>query len=223
MAVVLVVVACAGAAAALWGRRPEAVPGSPARSDVIQYLDQVRTVPRRETVPGYGRDCPGPCVFGRAWSDATSAPGGGNGCSTRQDVLARDIRGAQPVDGDRCARRGGELTDPYTGRVVRLGAYRDVHVDHVFPLAAAWDMGAAAWPQQLRERFANDVDLNLLAVTAEANTAKGDSLPAEWMPAAAWRCFYTYRLTLVAVAYGLAVTDDDRREMQRAARTCPRR
>lgn len=220
---VLVLVACAAAAGALWWRRPEAVPGSPARPVVIQYLEQVQTVPHRQTVPGYGRQCPGPCVFGRAWSDTTGAPGSGNGCTTRQDVLARDIRGAHPVDGDRCARRGGELTDPYSGRVIRLGAYRDVHIDHVFPLAAAWDMGAAEWPQELRERFANDIDLNLLAVTAAANTAKGDGLPAEWMPVASWRCFYAFRVAVVAVAYGLTVSEADLREMRRAARTCPSR
>ena len=222
MAVGIVVCVLVMCAMVIRGPVEQAIAGSPARDDVITWIDKVRTVPVRETVPGYGRQCPGACVFGRAWSDSTSAPAGHNGCSTREDVLARDIVGAQPVTGNRCARRGGALLDPYSGRVLQLGdSYRDIHIDHVFPLAAAWDLGAAQWTQSQRERFANDVDLNLLAVSATANTTKSDDLPAAWLPVRAWQCFYVWRVAIVAWAYGLAVTEADAQAMRKAARSCP--
>lgn len=209
-------------AAVIHGPAQHAVSGSPSEVDVTKWIGGLRTVPQRTTVPGYGRECPGPCVFGQPWTDATSAPMGHNSCTTREDVLARDIRQALPVPGKPCARHGGTLLDPYSGRSVRLGdSYRDVHIDHVFPLAAAWDMGAASWPQERRERFANDVDLNLLAVTAAANMAKSDGLPSVWLPAEPWQCFYVWRVAVVAWAYDLALSDDDIKAMRRAARTCP--
>ena len=203
------------------GREP-AVPGSPSRSAVIGAIEAVDEVADRPDIPGYGRDCPGPCSFGRAWSDATEAPGGHNGCSTREDVLARDIRGAEPVDGDRCAQRGGTLVDPYSGEEFELaGTYQSVHIDHVYPLAAAWDMGAHRWPQDKRDRFANDVDANLLAVAGHANMDKGDGLPSEWMPAEAWRCFYAWRMAVAAATYELPLTSADLDELRNSARSCP--
>lgn len=186
-------------------------------------VERTGEIPGRPDVPGYGRQCPSPCSFGEAWSDATDAPGGHNGCTTREDVLARDMIGSTPVEGKRCARRGGTLADPYSGRALSPGSsYADIHIDHVVPLSAAWDLGAASWPQERRERFANDVDANLVAVSGTANMAKGDKLPSEWMPpAAGWHCFYAWRVAVAANAYGLPLPRGDREVMREAARTCP--
>ncbi|MQA06533.1 MAG: DUF1524 domain-containing protein [Streptosporangiales bacterium] len=57
----------------------------------------------------------------------------------------------------------------------------DVQIDHVYPLAQAWDMGAHRWPLPRRVQFANDLD-NLRAVDGSANMSKSDSGPGEWMP-----------------------------------------
>ena len=54
-------------------------------------------------------------------------------------------------------------------------------IDHVVPLAAAWVQGAAAWPADERQAFANDLN-NLMATTREENSAKGDSTADEWVP-----------------------------------------
>lgn len=225
IAVALSVVACLGAVLTLAQPRGS-VPGSPHRDLVAPLLDAVAVVADRPSVPGYERDCSGTsaCVFGPAWSDSTDAPGGGNGCSTRHDVLARDIHGAEHPT-DRCAVPDGTLVDPYTGQVVDVGrsGVRGIHVDHVFPLSAAWDLGAWQWSPARRAAFANDVDHNLLAVTGSVNSRKSDSTPADWLPTDPTRhCFYAARYLSAAIAYELPVTRADHRNLAGAVRRCPR-
>lgn len=209
------------------GQPRDSVPGSPHRDLVEPLLDAVTVVSERHSVPGYERGCSGTsaCVFGPAWSDATNAPGGGNGCSTRNDVLIRDIHGGTADTPDPCAVSDGILVDPYTGRVVDVGVsgLRGIHVDHVYPLAAAWDLGAWDWSVTKRAEFANDVDHNLLAVTGTVNSRKGDSTPADWMPDDPRRhCFYAARYLTAAVAYEVAVTEADHQALAGAVRRCPR-
>ncbi|WP_370250144.1 HNH endonuclease family protein [Nocardioides sp.] len=207
-------------------RTPEAAPETTpaAARDVRALLARVRVVPRRPDVPGYDRDCgPGDgCVFGTEWSDDTSAPQGRDGCDTRNDVLARDLRGVRFSDtSPECDVVAGRLRDPYTG--VRMDYATEssrIHVDHLFPLAAAWDLGAARWTPARRARFANDVDVELLAVSATANLSKGDGTPADWLPPReAFRCEYVQRYLRVATTYRLAITRADRRVVRAVART----
>lgn len=226
VALAVLLLACLGMVFTL-GQPRGSVPGSPPYELVSPLLDAVKVVRVRDPVPGYERDCSGAsaCVFGPAWSDATDAPGGGNGCSTRHDVLARDINGGTAAPPDPCAVSDGTLLDPYTGRVVDVGAsgVRGIHVDHVFPLAAAWDLGAWDWPAARRAAFANDVDHNLLAVAGTVNSRKSDSTPADWLPDDPDRhCFYAARYLTAAVAYGLPVTEADHRALAGAVRRCPR-
>lgn len=226
VALAALVLGCLGMVLALSQPRGS-VPGSPPRDLVSPLLDAVRVVQVRHSVPGYERSCSGAsaCVFGPAWSDATDAPGGGNGCSTRHDVLARDIGGGTATPLDPCAVSDGTLLDPYTGHVVDVGVsgVRGIHVDHVFPLAAAWDLGAWEWSAERRAVFANDVDHNLLAVTGTVNSRKSDSTPADWLPNDPERhCFYAARYLTAAVAYGLPVTEADHRALAGAVRKCPR-
>lgn len=226
LTLVVLILGCLGTVLAL-GQPRGSVPGSPTRDLVVPLLDAVLVVPERPSVPGYERDCSGAsaCVFGPAWSDATDAPGGGNGCSTRHDVLARDIRGAVGASTTPCAVSDGTLVDPYTGRVIDVGesGVRGIHVDHVFPLSAAWDLGARDWSAERRAAFANDIDHNLLAVTGSVNTRKSDSTPADWLPPDPMRhCFYAARYLTAAIAYSLPVTEADRRALAGAVGRCPR-
>lgn len=227
-AVVAALAVAVALAAVWWAERPSgSAPGSPDRAAVQALLVAVEVVPERPRRPGYERDCSGAsaCVFGPAWSDTTGAPGSGNGCSTRLDVLARDLVRAAAVPGEACAVSGGLLVDPYTGRIVDVerAGLRGIHVDHVYPLSAAWDLGAWRWPAGLRAAFANDMDRNLVAVAGSVNTRKSDSTPADWMPPAPDRhCFYAARYLTAAVAYGLPVTVDDHDALTDAAGRCPR-
>lgn len=218
-------------AASLWWERtgpPGApAPGSPSREELGRLLASVTVVFQRPHVPGYQRGCEAgeACVFGPAWSDDHPGRGGRDGCDTRNNVLARDLREAtfRPGTG-KCVVLSGTLDDPYTGSRIlfRRSDARAVHVDHIFPLAAAWDLGAAAWPQHLRRQFANDIDFNLIAVDGTANEDKRDHTPGDWLPpAASTRCWFAGKYLTVAVRYGLPVTAADHRALTDAAAACP--
>src|SRR5699024_6662251 len=122
-----------------------------------------------------------------------------------------------------CIVISGILDDPYTGDRIefRKSDAIAVQIDHVYPLAAAWDMGAHDWTDARRRRFANDVDVELLAVDGPANQRKGDATPQDWVPsAAAYRCFYAAKYLTVAVRYGLPVTVGDHEVLARVAARC---
>ena len=98
------------------------------------------------------------CSFGPAWTDNTTAPGGHNGCDTRDDVLRAQLADVRYRPGSRCVVIAGVLHDPYTGRTIRFAKAHAaaVQIDHIVPLALAWDLGANTWPQAQRSAFAND-------------------------------------------------------------------
>ena len=208
---------------------PTATPTSSAERDTsVQALTALETVTvrARTKVDGYDRSCsPGKgCVFGPAWSDDTTAAGGHNGCDTRNDVLAAQL---QDVDKgtSRCVVQAGTLDDPYSGTRMefRKAQADEVQIDHVVPLAYAWDMGASAWTLDQRMTFANDEALNLLAVGKAANESKSDRGPATWTPSnVSYRCQYALRWVSVVSTYKLAVAADDRNALRATLSVCAR-
>ncbi|MEV3970183.1 hypothetical protein AB0K68_18845 [Streptomyces sp. NPDC050698] len=60
-------------------------------------------------------------------------------------------------------------------------------IDHMGPLAEAWDSGTSAWTAQRHEASANDQDAEacLVAVTARSNGSKAGQGTVQWMPPAA--------------------------------------
>lgn len=174
------------------------------RRTVETLLSRVLTVPRRTHVLGYSRD-----EFG-GWSTRVSSAG--RLCTTRDLVLFRtfgnpaDPATDSPVPG--CPTARGEATDVYTGE--RFTPV-DTEIDHVVPLAAAWDHGAHTWTRARRTAFANDIELNLIAVSTQANQSKSDGTPSEWLPSAEWpaACAYSARYLTVAVTYSLTVSTGD--------------
>lgn len=178
------------------------------------------------TSGGYQRGCGNgqACVFGPAWSDDQDAPGGHDGCDTRNNVLAQDLSDVVFKPGTRdCVVLSGAMTDPYSGDRIEFerSQAKSVQIDHVFPLAAAWDFGANSWTPALRMRFANDMSLNLLAVNGPDNQSKGDSTPSEWLPPdPAYRCFYAGKYLTVAISYGLPVSRADHSALTDLATRC---
>lgn len=200
-----------------------------ARADVptvqpgVDVLAGILLVPARIHRYDYRR-----AAFGDAWTDDNDAPGGHNGCDTRDDILNRDLVDKTYVSIKRCpdAVETGVLHDPYTSATIdfhrgaKIG--EAVQIDHIVPLALAWDMGAYDWPFAERVRFAND-PANLLAVQGQANQDKGDSQPARWMPPnAAFHCQYAMQFIAVSRGYGLAIDAPSSAVLRQAAATCPK-
>jgi Protein of unknown function (DUF1524) len=188
----------------------------------VDVLAGIAEVPVRIRGYDYRRD-----AFGDSWTDDNSAPGGHNGCDTRNDILDRDLVDKTYVSIKRCpnAVATGTLHDPYTNATVafvrgaQVGAA--VQIDHIVPLALAWDLGARTWTDDMRLRFAND-PANLLAVEGQANQDKGDHEPAVWMPPnTAFRCQYAMQFLAVLRGYGLPVDAPSATVLRDAAATCP--
>ncbi|WP_416979157.1 HNH endonuclease family protein [Streptomyces sp. T028] len=169
------------------------------------------TVKGRGPKTGYDRD-----EFGYAWMDtADGVPLARNGCDTRNDLLRRDGRDLRFRTGSDCVVIAMTLHDPYTGTTIewRKQQASEVQIDHVVPLSYSWQMGSSRWPESKREQLANDV-LNLIPVQGRANSAKGDSGPASWLPPDKQiRCAYAIRFAQVALKYDLAVTTADKATM----------
>jgi hypothetical protein len=211
-------VASASQRAAMFVAQSDA-PRVAAGVDVLAGMVQI---PRRTRGFDYRR-----VAFGDSWTDDNPAPGGHNGCDTRNDILDRDLVEKTYVSIKRCpnAVATGTLHDPYTNEVIvftrgnRIGA--SVQIDHIVPLALAWDLGARDWPEGLRVRFAND-PANLLAVAGEPNQDKSDSEPALWMPPnEAFRCQYAVAFTAVLRGYDLPIDVASAAVLRDAAATCP--
>jgi Protein of unknown function (DUF1524) len=199
-----------------------------ARADVptvqpgVDVLNGIVVVPIRIHRYDYRR-----AAFGDAWTDDNDAPGGHNGCDTRDDILNRDLVDKTYISIKRCpdAVATGILHDPYTNATIDFhrgaGIGASVEIDHIVPLALAWDMGAYNWPPAERIRFAND-PANLLAVSGKPNEDKGDLQPALWMPPnhAFW-CQYAMQYLAVSRGYALVVDQASADALRQAAATCP--
>ena len=145
----------------------------------------------------------------------------GNGCETRDDILARDLTDRVVAAEDPCETQSGTLRDPYSFRVIdyRLGDGR-IEVDHVVALGNAWVTGADRWNDDQKVRFAND-PLNLLATDAFLNAQKSDSDAASWVPRRSGRCAYLARQIAVKVKYHLWVTPPERDALGAHLTKCP--
>ncbi|MFJ7063532.1 HNH endonuclease family protein [Streptomyces microflavus] len=131
-----------------------------------------------------------------------------DGCNTRNEVLLAEAVVA-PTVGAGCKLTGGSWTSYYDGQEVTSAGSLDI--DHMVPLAEAWDSGASAWSASRREAYANDQGsaVSLVAVTARSNRQKSDQDPADWMPSSPEaQCRYVGEWVSTKLRWGL--TADDR-------------
>ncbi|WOT40734.1 HNH endonuclease family protein [Streptomyces coeruleorubidus] len=177
----------------------------------LPLRDAVKALPAAdETRAGYTR------TSFRHWTDADK-----DQCNTRKEVLLAEAFIA-PEQGSRCALTGGEWYSPYDDVYVEAAGGLDV--DHMVPLAEAWDSGAGEWSAKEREAYANDLgdDRALVAVTARSNRSKADQDPATWLPPAeAYRCEYLADWVAVKVRWQLAVDDVERQALTDGMANCP--
>ncbi|RSO06944.1 HNH endonuclease [Streptomyces sp. WAC 06783] len=150
------------------------------------------------------------------WVDADK-----DGCNTRQEVLKQEaVTPPQQTRG--CKLTGGQWWSYYDDTAVNGPAGLDI--DHMVPLAEAWDSGAYRWTAKRRELYANDLGYprSLVAVTARANRSKADQDPAQWMPPAEdARCQYLDDWVSVKTRWALSVDGTEQQSLQQLSEVCP--
>ncbi|KAJ5134967.1 hypothetical protein N7476_001829 [Penicillium atrosanguineum] len=139
-------------------------------------------------------------------------------CNTRDVVLKRD---GSDVDQDvKCETISGTWYSPYDGATWTDSS--DLDIDHLVPLSNAWKSGAAAWTTADRKAFANDLtNPQLLAVTDNVNSAKGDSGPEQWMPPLdSYHCTYAEMWVKVKSVYNLTITINEKTALVEMLGSC---
>lgn len=139
-------------------------------------------------------------------------------CNTREVVLKRD--GTNVQQDSSCAAVSGTWRSVYDNAT--WTAASDLDIDHLVPLAEAWDSGASGWTTARRQSFANDLTRpQLIAVTDNVNQAKGDKDPAEWLPpVTSYRCTYARAWVQVKYYYGLSVDSAEKSALSSILNGC---
>ena len=150
--------------------------------------------------------------FGHGWGDRD----GDCQDSRAEALIATSSTTVRFADANRCRVVTGRWISPFTGRVLLNAG--DIDIDHVVPLAWAWNHGASHWPRELRESFAND-PVNLWPVEASLNRSKGAQGPDAWMPPAG-QCQYISRFARILIKYDLTPTEAEAQAFRRLLDTC---
>lgn len=141
--------------------------------------------------------------------------------SARAEVLITES--LDPVTfttSSRCTVSTGRWFSYYDAQTSTLAS--DFDIDHMVPLAEAWDSGAHSWTVDERRAFANDLGdpRSLIAVTDDSNAAKSDADPAQWLPAFE-RCRYAGEWVAVKIRWGLTVDTAEKSALTTLASSCP--
>jgi hypothetical protein len=186
--------------------------GAPAVAYAEQYSAPLQTAVAdlpvaTEVRTGYDR-----ALF-QHWIDAD-----GDGCSTRNEVLLAEADDPPTVSGT-CTLSGGRWFSYYDR--VSWTSTSDLDIDHMVPLAEAWDSGARTWTSTVRRDFANDLGdyRSLVAVTDNVNQAKGDQDPGTWLPQYD-RCRYLREFVAVKHRWRLTVDSAEKAAMTSLASSC---
>ncbi|MDJ1645376.1 HNH endonuclease family protein [Streptomyces pakalii] len=192
------------------GTTPSGAPGGAPDKDGLALAEAIREIPvADEKRTGYERDS-----F-KHWVDEDD-----DGCPTRQEVLLAEAVTA-PEQGDRCTISGGSWLSYYDEAEVTDAKKLDI--DHMVPLAEAWDSGARDWTPERREAYANDLgsERSLVAVTAKTNRSKADKDPAAWMPPAqSATCTYLDDWTATKLRWELSADEAEQVALLELAEPC---
>ncbi|MEU3855078.1 HNH endonuclease family protein [Streptomyces sp. NPDC029554] len=144
-----------------------------------------------------------------------------DGCHTRAEVLLHEAV-ESPTVGANCALTGGVWFSYYDNVTVTSASGLDI--DHMVPLAEAWDSGASAWSPQRREAYANDQgqEASLVAVTARSNRSKADQDPSQWLPPASEvHCRYAAEWAATKLRWSLTADEPELTALRDLAGACP--
>lgn len=146
--------------------------------------------------------------------------GTGNGCDSRKSVIISEAIVKPKVDAG-CKIIGGEWLSIYDN--VKVTDAGKLDVDHMVPLAEAWDSGASAWDAAKKEMYANDQtdSRHLIAVTGASNRSKSDQDPAEWMPTnKSYACEYLINWVSIKVRWNLSVDKTEKAFIATNLKSC---
>ncbi|WP_405444449.1 HNH endonuclease family protein [Streptomyces achromogenes] len=199
---------------------PAAAHAVPAADPTGRVPDRIVTLPVRDALAvlpvrdedrtGYER------TKFKHWVDADK-----DGCTTRVEVLKAEAVTA-PEQGANCRLSGGRWYSPYDDRYIAGPSGLDI--DHLVPLAEAWDSGASSWSPAEREAYANDLgdERALIAVSAASNRSKADQDPATWLPpAAGYRCQYVTDWVADKTRWGLSIDTGEEAALSKTLSNCP--
>ncbi|MEY4331432.1 MAG: hypothetical protein RLZZ196_170 [Bacteroidota bacterium] len=146
--------------------------------------------------------------------------GAGNGCDARKAVIISEAK-VKPTVKPGCVITGGEWLSIYDN--VKVTDASKLDVDHMVPLAEAWDSGASAWTDAKREFYANDQTdpRHLIAVTGSSNRSKSDQDPADWLPTnKAYVCEYLTNWVSIKVRWNLSVDAKEKTVIANDLKSC---
>lgn len=144
----------------------------------------------------------------------------GNNCDSRKAVIISEAIKKPNVD-KQCKITGGEWYSPYDD--IKVTDASKLDVDHMVPLAEAWDSGASSWDSLKREKYANDQTdpVHLIAVTAASNRSKSDQDPAEWIPTnKPYVCTYITNWISIKIRWGLSVDQKEKDALVKLLSSC---
>jgi hypothetical protein len=192
-------------AATLLVANPQAAHAATYSAPLMTAISDLTVAAENRT--GYSRD-----LFPH-WIDAD-----GDGCNTRNEVLIAEADDPVTV-GSGCSLSGGRWFSYYD----RLSWTNtsDIDIDHVVPLAEAWDSGARTWTTTVRQQYANDLGDSraLVGVTDNVNQEKGDQDPREWMPTYD-KCRYLREWVAVKHRWRLTVDSGEKSALSSLAAGC---
>jgi hypothetical protein len=172
--------------------------------NTLKVADEVRT--------GYKR------TLFKHWITISRA--GQTGCDSRKSVII-DEAIVKPKVESGCKLVGGEWLSIYDN--VKVTDAGNLDVDHMVPLAEAWDSGASSWDALKKQQYANDMvdPRHLIAVTGGSNRSKSDQDPAEWMPTnKAYACEYLVNWVSIKVRWNLSVDKIEKAFIATNLKTC---
>ena len=159
---------------------------------VEHAITQLTVAPENRT--GYLR------TLFRHWIDAD-----GDCQNARQETLISETLAPMTwTTASQCTAATGQWYSYFDGQTFTSAS--QVAIDHMVPLAEAWDSGASAWDAQRRQDYANDLGdpRALNAVGLSVNSSKSDSDPTAWMPALQ-RCRYYSDWVAIKLRWGLSI------------------
>jgi hypothetical protein len=144
----------------------------------------------------------------------------GKGCDSRKAVIISEAI-VKPTVNKKCAIIGGKWLSIYDNVTVTEAGKLDV--DHMVPLAEAWDSGARTWDAKKREMYANDQTdpRHLIAVTGASNRSKSDRDPADWLPKnKSYTCQYLTNWVSIKVRWSLSVDKKEKDAITAGLKSC---